>query len=431
MKIIRLSAENVKRLVAVEIEPTGNLVEITGKNGAGKTSVLDSIWWALAGTRTHQDRPIRDGETEARIEVDMGELIVQRQFKETFDGRVTTALTVEAVDEDGVLSKLSSPQKVIDGLLGTLAFDPLEFRGLGTVEQYRRLTELCGLDLDEMDRDQKLDYDRRTDLNRQAKERDAAAKQIKVPADTPAEPLSVAGLTEELSDAHLHNQKVLQQSTKADLLGSEVERHAEGAMALEVQSNDMLLKAEQLRALAKDKQEEYDRIVEAGEMAIPVEDIQEQLANAEGINRAIEARERRRNLLVDSREATKKAKVLSSAMEKRTLDMKTMVEAADLPVEGITLEGGSVYYDGVPFNQASDAEQLRVSCAIAMRENAKLRVIRVRDGSLLDDDSLQALAEMAEAEDFQVWIERVDSSGKVGFVIKDGMLIDGDPGEEA
>ena len=64
-------------------------------------------------------------------------------------------------------------------------------------------------------------------------------------------------------------------------------------------------------------------------------------------------------------------------MEKRTLDMKKLVEAADLPVEGITLEGGKVYYDGVPFNQASDAEQLRVSCAIAMRENAKLRVIRV------------------------------------------------------
>ena len=100
--------------------------------------------------------------------------------------------------------------------------------------------------------------------------------------------------------------------------------------------------------------------------------------------------ERRRQLLVDSREATKKAKVLSSAMEKRTLDMKKMVEAADLPVEGITLEGGSVYYDGVPFNQASDAEQLRVSCAIAMRESPKLRVIRVQNGEKLDEDSLKA-----------------------------------------
>ena len=159
----------------------------------------------------------------------MGELVVRRQFKETFDGRVTTALTVESIDEDGETSKLSSPQKVIDELLGTLAFDPLEFRGLGTVAQYRRLTELCGLDLDEMDRDQKLDYDRRTDLNRQAKERDAAAKQITVPADTPAEPVSVAELTAELSEAYEHNRKVSEQSVEANRLGNEVEAlHQEG-----------------------------------------------------------------------------------------------------------------------------------------------------------------------------------------------------------
>ena len=305
MKIIRLSAENVKRLVAVEIEPTGNLVEITGKNGAGKTSVLDSIWWALAGTRTHQDRPIRDGETEARIEVDMGELIVGRRFKETFDGRVTTMLTVEAVDEDGVLSKLSSPQKVIDELLGTLAFDPLEFRGLDTVEQYRRLTELCGLDLDEMDRDQKLDYDRRTDLNRQAKERDAAAKQIKVPVDTPDEPVSVAGLTAELTEAYEHNRKVSEQSREAERLGSEGTVHTQDAVRLEEESKRILAQAAVMRKQAKAKQKEYKEIVEALENPIPVEDIKEQLANAEEINRAIEARERRRKLLADSREATK------------------------------------------------------------------------------------------------------------------------------
>ena len=38
MKIVRLTAENIKRLVAVEITPDGNVVQITGKNGAGKTS---------------------------------------------------------------------------------------------------------------------------------------------------------------------------------------------------------------------------------------------------------------------------------------------------------------------------------------------------------------------------------------------------------
>ena len=80
MRIIRLAAENVKRLVAVEITPKGNVIEITGKNGAGKTSVLDSIWWALAGNRTHQAVPVRRGETEAVISLDLGDIKVRREF---------------------------------------------------------------------------------------------------------------------------------------------------------------------------------------------------------------------------------------------------------------------------------------------------------------------------------------------------------------
>ena len=50
------------------------------------------------------------------------------------------------------------------------------------------------------------------------------------------------------------------------------------------------------------------------------------------------------------------------------------------------------------------------------------RVIRVRDGSLLDEDSMNILAEMAVERDYQIWIERVDSSGKIGFVLEDGHL---------
>lgn len=51
-----------------------------------------------------------------------------------------------------------------------------------------------------------------------------------------------------------------------------------------------------------------------------------------------------------------------------------------------------------------------------------LRLERVRDGSLLDDEAMKLLAEYAEENDLQVWIERVDSSGAVGFVIENGML---------
>lgn len=98
------------------------------------------------------------------------------------------------------------------------------------------------------------------------------------------------------------------------------------------------------------------------------------------------------------------------------------IARAKLPVVGIGFGDGVVTYNGIPFDQSSSAEQLRVSMSIAMAANPKLRVIRIIDGSLLDDDSLSAIAEMAQEGDYQVWIERVDTSGKIGIVIEDGMI---------
>src|SRR3970040_1173840 len=107
MKNIMLTAENGKKLVAVEIHPTGDVVTISGRNGAGKTSVLDSIWWALAGTSAIQKQPIRKGQKRARIRLDMGELIVERKFSES-----GSTLAVESADG----ARYPSPQKMLDAL---------------------------------------------------------------------------------------------------------------------------------------------------------------------------------------------------------------------------------------------------------------------------------------------------------------------------
>ena len=95
MKIINLTAENVKRLRAVEITPNGNVVTVTGRNAQGKTSVLDAIWLALGGGAAGREtvRPIRDGEDKASVTLDLGDLTVVR----TWAGDKTT-LTVKSAD---------------------------------------------------------------------------------------------------------------------------------------------------------------------------------------------------------------------------------------------------------------------------------------------------------------------------------------------
>lgn len=68
-----------------------------------------------------------------------------------------------------------------------------------------------------------------------------------------------------------------------------------------------------------------------------------------------------------------------------------------------------------------------MSVAIAMASNPKLRVLRIKDGSLLDKASLALLESMADDRDYQVWIERVDTSGTVGIIMEDGTAREASP----
>ena len=159
---------------------------------------------------------------------------------------------------------------------------------------------------------------------------------------------------------------------------------------------------------------------------VTFDDLDEQFEQAEATNRTAEDAARqaatRSRLTAEAAQAEGESARLSEAMDARKLAAVAAVEKAALPIPGLALEHGRVSLNGLPFSQASDADQLRASCAIAMRGDQKLRVIRVRDGSLLDKDSMAILAEMAVDADYQVWVERVDASGKVGIVIEDGRV---------
>jgi hypothetical protein len=114
---------------------------------------------------------------------------------------------------------------------------------------------------------------------------------------------------------------------------------------------------------------------------------------------------------------------LTLQMSAREEEKQRAIAAAQMPVDGLGFGDGVVTYNGVPLEQASSAEQLKVSLGIAMAANPKLRVIRIQDGSLLDDDSMAQVAAMAKDGGYQVWVEKVDTTGKIGVVIDDGMVV--------
>lgn len=116
MKIVSLVAENVKRLTASRDHTHWQHGGDHRENGQGKTSVLDSIWWALSGLSNVQGKPIREGATEARIKLDLGEIVVTRKFTDK-----GSTLKVESADG----TPFKTPQAMLDDLMGALLFDPL------------------------------------------------------------------------------------------------------------------------------------------------------------------------------------------------------------------------------------------------------------------------------------------------------------------
>lgn len=422
MKIVSLIAENVKKLVAVQIQPDGNLVQITGKNGQGKTSVLDAIWWALAGTANVQSAPIRRGATEARIALDLGEIKVTRTFKEK-DGSHTTSIVVETAEG----ARFPSPQKVLDSLFGELTFDPLAFARMKPKEQFDALRRFVpDVDFDGIDAANKADFDKRTGINREAQQLTAAAERIVLPPVVPTAPVDEAAMIAELEAAGQANlererreQRRQEASAEALRLRNSVGAHEERIAQLqaEIEAQRVYIAGALHRA-----SELEEKLTAAEPLPEPIDTqkIREAIAAARDMNAVFQRAQERRSLLERAQAAKAEADRLTAAMTERSNAKQAAIAAASLPVPGLGFGNGEILLAGVPFEQASDAEKLRASVAIAMASNPKLRVIRIRDGSLLDEDAMRLLGEMADTADMQIWVERVDSSGKVGFVLEDG-----------
>jgi hypothetical protein len=406
MKIVRFTAENVKRLKAVEISPEGAVQVISGRNAQGKSSVLDAIWLALGGGPAARatSRPVRDGEETAMVSLDLGDFVVTRTWK----GDRTT-LTVHGSDG----ARHSSPQAILDGLVGRLSFDPLEFTRRSSAEQRDALLSIVDLPFDPaaLDADRARAYDLRTEIGRQQK----AIGKVKKPESTlPLAEHSATDLFAEIQAARIVKQTELDQ------------RSGIAAMTAEIEAKTARIA--ELTAEVSERTQSLEAATVALTVA-PEGHIERLEVRMEGLEVANEAiRDSNRNLasFTNSEALHEEYEALTAEIAGLDSTKAKGLAAAAFPVDGLGFDESGVTYQGIPFSQASSAEQIQVSLAMAMSLNPTLRVIRIMDGSLLDADSLAAIAATADAADYQVWIERVGDGDAGAVVIEDGEIVASD-----
>lgn len=412
MHIIRLEAENVKTLRAVAIEPDGAVVQITGANGSGKSSVLDAMYYALAGKGALPSQPVREGEDQARIMLDLGELIVTRRI--SADG--TTSLSV--MTPDG--AKFGSPQSMLDAMLGALTFDPLAFSRMKAKEQRDEIARLAGLTemLDTLAGMDRADFDARTDVNRDLKQ--AEARLAALPVVPACEPVDVSATLAEIRAAREENRVAEALAGRREHLQGEASAARRIAEHKRDQANKLLAEADAFDAQAATL-DASAAVIMVPEL-LDLTPLEHRLEQAESLNAQHRAHQDRALAEQAVAELRAQSEAYTASLKAREAERAAVIAAADMPVPGLGLSADGVTLNGHPLDQASSAEQLRLATAIAMARDTKLRVLRIKDGSLLDAQSLAVIGEMAETHNWQVWLEVVDTSGQVGIVMRDGAV---------
>lgn len=428
MHVVGMSVENFKRILIAEVRfDDDGPVEVSGKNGQGKSSLLDALEAALGGKKRAPKEPIRRGAEKARVVVDLGDFIVERVFTAKTDRLVLKA-------KDG--ASYPAAQGRLDKLVGGLAFDPMEFMGLKPQEQRETLLRLAGVDLEDLDRERAIAFEGRRDAGRDLRAAEARLAAEPEPAkDVPAEEVGVAELTAELEAALFANRGNDEQRRDAD----DDEEAAIGSDAVAAQAaqtvarlKEQLLHAEKAAAEAAKEAEEAKVFAAKSRKAadalenIETEPIRQRIAAAEGLNQQVRQAAKRRALAAEVAKLAKlhekHDKTIASVDERKARALAD----AKMPVDGLGLGDDGVTFGGIALDQASESERIRVCTAIAARLNPELRIALVRNGNDLDSDTLRAFYEACQATGLQPWVERIVPSREDAIVIEEGEIAGGD-----
>lgn len=425
LHILGIKSENFKVLQSVDItlDDKGNLIPITGPNGSGKTSLIDLVMAVLGGKDQLPKKAIRDGETEMLGRVTLGNgkevaLVVTRKAKKNGDS-VTHSLKV--VTADG--SEVTSPQQVLDAIIGSFTFDPLAFAFLKDAEKTATLLDVLGLtdQLEAIDAEVKAKEQERLLIGRDQKTFKGAvdAQKAGLPqGDVPTAEVNIADLTAELNAA---------QDAKSQQEAAErtVEQFTE-AVAAGIKEIDELKQ----RLAAKERDLESNKKglgnAQAKLVTIQVPDIaaiQQRLAGADQTNQNVRKLAEYKRAVEKLASATKVYELLTAEIEKLRKKPEELLKGAQIGVEGLTVIDRVIHLNGIPLDQASTAQQILVGMRIGILANPTLKTMFIREGSLTDSKTRALIAQAAADNGFQIIMEMVDETGQVGFVLEEGRIV--------
>ena len=110
-------------------------------------------------------------------------------------------------------------------------------------------------------------------------------------------------------------------------------------------------------------------------------------------------------------------------------EKQDLLHSADLPLEGLTVENGTLQYHGKQWDSMSGSEQLRVAAAIVRKLNPDCGFVLLDKLEQMDSVTLQEFGQWLEQEGLQAIATRVSIGDECSVIIEDGYSVDTRPAQ--
>ena len=410
VKINKLEIENVKRVKAVTIEPTSNgLTILGGNNNQGKTSVLDAIAWALGGNKYKPSKPTRDGSMNPptlRLELSNG-LIVERKGKNS-DLKVT--------DPSGQ----KAGQQLLDSFVEELALNLPKFIESSAKDKANTLLQIIGVGekLWELDRKEERLYNERRTIGQIADQKKKyAAEQPHFP-EAPNELVSIADLIHEQQEILARNGENARKRQNREEIRSQLHQSEERLKQIKEALAEEESKHEKLMGDYIIANKSIEDLVDES-----TEEIEASISDIEEINRKVRANLDKEKAEEDAKEYEKQYNNLSAEIDKVRDERKSLLDNADLPLQGLSVEDGELVFEGQKWDNMSGSQQLRVSTAIVRKLKPECGFVLLDKLEQMDIPTLTEFGKWLESEGLQAIATRVSNGEECQIIIEDGYVV--------